>query len=176
MKLRAFLLAAALMLPGTVFAQGLLSYSYLQGSYEVLTDPDFHHWTLKGSYQFADNVYAFIEDTSGDRHAGAGYYFPLQSNLHLYGQLGLADSWDGFRPVLEGGARFALDQQIELRGAVRFISDAYVDEWSGKKEDEVLFVGEGVYNLNQKASLVAGLGIPTEAKGVFLQFGGRLNF
>jgi len=176
MKLRAFLLAAALLLPGTVFAQGLLSYSYLQGSYEVATDPDIHHWALEGSYQFANSAYAFIEDTRGFRQAGAGFYFPLQSNLHLYGQVGLADSdkKDGFKPVLEGGARFALDQQLELRGAVRFITDGYW--WWPTTKDEIVFLGEAVYHLNQKAGLVAGLGIPTEADGVVLQLGGRLNF
>lgn len=174
MKVRALLLAA-LLLPASAFAQGLINYSYLQGSYEVWTDPDDHRWTLKGSYQFADNFYAFLEDTSGFRHAGAGYYHPLRSNLHLYGQLGLADSDDGFRPVIEGGARWMLDQQLEIRGAVRFITDAYWDPRTGH-EDEILFVGEAVYNLNQSTGLVAALAIPTEADGVVLQFGGRFNF
>jgi hypothetical protein len=171
MKIRSLLVAAALAVPVAAHAQTSgISYDYAQISYEIWTDPDVHHWTLKGSYQVADNVYITAEDTSGHRSAGAGYFFPVQRDLHLYGQLSLGDSGDGFRPILEGGARFAVNSQLEVRGAVRYISDAYGND------DEIMLIGEGAYQLNQKIALVAGLGIPTEADGVVLQFGGRLNF
>lgn len=177
MKIRSLLVAAALAVPVAAHAQTSgISYDYAQISYEIWTDPDVHHWTLKGSYQVADNVYVTAEDTSGHRSAGAGYFFPVQQDLHLYGQLSLGDSGDGFRPILEGGARFAVNSQLEVRGAVRYISDGYFDGRRGRLKDEIMLIGEGVYQINNKIALVAGLGIPTEADGVVLQFGGRLNF
>lgn len=173
MKVRIFFLVMALLLSTAAFAQRP-SYNYLQGSYDVATDPDVHRWALKGSYKFANSFYAFLEDTRGARHAGAGFFSPLQVNLHLYGQLGLADNNDGFRPVLEGGARWFVDQQLELRGAIRFISDGY--DWWWTRKDEVVLLGEAVYQLDRGVGLVLGLGIPTEADGVILQLGGRLNY
>ena len=173
MKLRTLLLAACL-LPFPLHAQGL-NYSYLQGSYEVWTDPDTHEWVIKGSYEFADSFYAFLEDASGGRHAGVGYYHPLRVDLHPYAQFGLADSRDGFRPVLEGGVRWMLDRQWEMRGLARFITDGHIDQ-RGREDDELIFAAEGVYNLNRTAALVAALGVPMAADGLVLQFGGRLNF
>lgn len=173
MKVRSLLMAAALAVPVAAHAQTSgISYDYVQVSYDIWTDPDVHQWTLKGSYQVADNVYVTGEDAGSyfGRSAGAGYFFPVQDNLHLYGQLSLADSHDGFRPVLEGGARMAINNQIEVRGALRYISNP------SPAKDEIVLIGEGAFHLNEKVSLVAGLGIPNEADGVFLQFGGRLNF
>lgn len=173
MKIRALLVAAALTLPFAAQAQAAsINYDYVQVSYNIWTDPDYHIWNLKGSYQVADNVYVTAEDAGSllGRSAGAGYFFPLQDNLHLYGELSLGDSGDGFRPILEGGARMAINHQFEARGALRYIQDAYGDD------NEIMLIGEGAFHLNQKISLIAGLGIPTEADGVVLEFGGRFNF
>lgn len=168
MKLRSLALAALLALPGAALA-GPLSYSYVQGSYQIWTE-DPHTWVLRGSYQVAENVYVMLEDTSGMRNAGAGYFFPVQQNLHLYGELSLADSLDGFRPVLEGGARMAVSPELEVRGAIRYIEDG------AGLDDEILFIGEGAYHFSPRLAGVAAVAIPTENDGVFFQFGARFSF
>lgn len=177
MKLRYLLAASALCLPFTAAnaAEGI-SYNYAEASYQVWTDSKWeqHNWALKGSFQVGDQFYVTAEDEyfglAAQRSGGLGFFAPLDDNLHVYGQLSLADSNDGIRPILEGGARFALNNEIEARGALRYISDAYGDE------DEIFIQLEGLYKLDNKIGFVGGLAIPTEADGVVLNLGARFSF
>lgn len=175
MKLRYLLAASALCLPFTAVnaAEGI-SYNYAEASYQVWTDAKIHNWALKGSFQVGDQFYLTAEDEyfsqAVTRSGGVGFFAPLDDNLHVYGQLSLADHDDGIRPILEGGARFALNNEIEARGALRYISDAYGDE------DELFIQLEGLYKLDSKVGFVGGLAIPTEADGVVLNLGARFSF
>lgn len=170
LKFRSFLAAAILAVPAAALAD-TLSYNYVQGSYQIWTDPDTHVWSLRGSYRIVDNAYVMVEDDNlFGRAAGLGFIAPVQSNMHLYGELALGDNDDGFRPVLEGGLRMAVNNELELRGAVRFITDGAVDD------DEILFIGEGAYHVNKNVAVVGGISIPVEADGLVLQIGGRFSF
>ena len=187
MKLRYLLAASALCLPFTATAAEGISYTYAEASYQVWTDSKWeqHNWALKGSFQVGDQFYVAAEDDylnsvwgGNSRSGGAGFFAPLDDNLHVYGQLSLADSNDGIRPILEGGARMALNNELEVRGALRYISDAYVifDGNGTSKEDELFIQLEGLYKLDNKIGFVGGLAIPTEADGVVLNLGARFSF
>lgn len=187
MKLRS--LFAAVIVSSTPFvanaapANAGISYTYGEASYQAWTDSkyDAHNWGLKGSYQVGDQFYITAEDDyltnkkigGSGRSGGVGFFAPLDDNLHLYGQLSLADSHDGLRPVLEGGARMALNNELEVRGALRFVSDAYL---TPKKEDELFIHLEGLYKLDSRIGVVGGLAVPTEADGVVLNLGARFSF
>lgn len=186
MKLRSLL--AAVIVSSTPFVANAapantgISYTYAEASYQVWTDSkiDTHNWALKGSYQIGDQFYVTAEDSylslDDSRSGGFGFFAPLDDNLHLYGQLSLADSHDGLRPILEGGARMALNNELEVRGALRFVSDAYLVGLNNKKEDELFIHLEGLYKLDNKVSFVGGLAIPNEADGLVLNLGARFNF
>lgn len=184
MKLRHLLAASALCLPFTATAAEGISYTYAEASYQVWTDSKWeqHNWALKGSFQVGDQFYLAAEDQyfahAVERSGGVGFFAPLDDNLHVYGQLSLADSNDGIRPILEGGARMALNNELEVRGALRYISDAYVifDANGTSKEDELFIQLEGLYKLDNKIGFVGGLAIPTEADGVVLNLGARFSF
>ena len=188
MKLRTLLMAAVLAVPGAALAQQTpakpqskaLSYDYLQATYDIWTDPDVNQWKLRGSYRVHGNVYLMVEDSEsvgplGGRMGGAGFAWPLQPNLHVYGEFALADHVDGFRPVLEGGARMAIIPEVEVRGALRYITDGGFDDRTGV-EDEILFIAEGLYHLDRKVSLIGGLAVPVETDGIVLNFGARYGF
>lgn len=184
MKLRYLLTASALCLPFTAVnaAEGI-SYTYAEASYQVWTDSKWeqHNWALKGSFQVGDQFYLAAEDQyfahAVERSGGVGFFAPLDDNLHVYGQLSLANSGmkengksTGIRPILEGGARMALNNELEVRGALRYVSNAYVEE------DELFIQLEGLYKLDNKIGFVGGLAIPTEADGVVLNLGARFSF
>lgn len=187
MKLRYLLAASALCLPFTAAnaAEGI-SYNYAEASYQVWTDSKWeqHNWALKGSFQVGDQFYVTAEDDylngawgGNSRSGGLGFFAPLEDNLHVYGQLSFSNSGvkengksTGIRPILEGGARFALNDELEVRGALRYMSNAYVEE------DELFIQLEGLYKLDSKVGFVGGLNIPTEADGVVLNLGARFSF
>lgn len=183
MKLRHLLVASALCLPFTATAAEGISYTYAEASYQVWTDSKWeqHNWALKGSFQVGDQFYLAAEDQyfahAVERSGGVGFFAPLDDNLHVYGQLSLANSGmkengksTGIRPILEGGARMALNNELEVRGALRYVSNAYVEE------DELFIQLEGLYKLDNKIGFVGGLAIPTEADGVVLNLGARFSF
>lgn len=197
MKLRYLLAASALCLPFTAAnaAEGI-SYNYAEASYQVWTDSKAHSWALKGSYQVADQAYLVAEDNYyfGMRSGGVGFFLPIEDNLHAYGQIALGDSNDGIRPILEGGARFALNDQLELRGALRYVADAYGknsagsdfnfdldfdddDDWGGNGDKDEIFIQlEALYKLDSRIGFTGALTIPSEADGVVLNLGARFSF
>ncbi len=177
MKLRSVIAAACLALPAVSLAE--INYTYVQGTYQVATDAKVHKWQIKGSYRINDSLYVAAEDGGvfDFRNASLGFIAPMDS-LHLYGQLGLGDSADGINPVLEGGARMALSDVLELRGAIRYMPEVYEKAVAAEVDDdnELLFILEGNYLASDKISLVGGISVPTEADGVILEFGARFNF
>lgn len=177
MKLRSIIAAACLALPAISVAE--INYNYVQGIYQVATDAKLHKWQIKGSYRINDSLYVTAEDGGvfDFRNASLGFIAPMDS-LHLYGQLGLGDSNDGINPVLEGGARMALSDVLELRGAIRFMPEVYSSAVAADVDDdnELLFIVEGNYRAGEKISLVGGISVPTEADGVIIELGARFNF
>lgn len=192
MKLRTVLAAAIIAAPLAATAAPL-SYTYGEASYQAWTDSkiDSHNWALKGSFQVGDNYYFTAEDsylsTSGEgRSGGVGLFTAIDTNVHVYGQLSLADSspkrdtdnsskLNGVRPVVELGARAALNDQLEARLAARYINDG-VYKKDGKLKDEWVFQAEGVYAVNNKVDVVGGVAAPLEASGAVITLGGRFNF
>ncbi|SRR5690625_3447122 len=181
MKLRSLLAAVIISAPfaaNAAPANTNISYTYGEAGYQIWTDPDTHQWGLKGSYQVADQIYVTAEDDYliKGRSGGVGFFAPLDNTLHLYGQFSLADSYykKGLRPVVEGGVRAALNNELEVRGAVRYAAKS--TPTSRKIKDEVLFQGEGLYKFNDKLAAVAGLAIPVEADGVVVNVGARFSF
>lgn len=179
MKLRSLLAAVIISAPFAANAAPAntgISYNYGEASYQIFTDPDVHQWGFKGSYQVADQIYVTAEDSYliEGRSGGVGFFAPLDDNLHLYGQFGLANSDDGLRPVIEGGARAALNNELEVRGALRYATDT---TWKNDKlKDELFIQAEGQYKFNNQLAAVAGLAIPVEADGVVLNLGARFSF
>lgn len=180
MKLRSVIAAAFLALPAASLAE--INYTYVQGAYQVATDAKEHKWQIKGSYRINDNLYVTAEDGGvfDFRNASLGFIAPMDS-LHLYGQLGLGDSSDGINPVLEGGARMALSDVLELRGAIRYMPEVYEKANTAVAEDaddddELLFTLEANYRASDKISLIGGVSVPTEADGVIVELGVRFNF
>lgn len=200
MKLRTVLAAAIIAAPLAATAAPL-SYTYGEATYQAWTDSkiDSHNWALKGSFQVGDNYYFTAEDsylsTSGEgRSGGVGLFTAIDTNVHVYGQLSLADSspkrdtdnsskLNGVRPVVELGARAALNDQLEVRLAARYINDgvykAKKDSQGkpyAKLKDEWVFQAEGVYAVNNKVDVVGGVAAPLEASGAVITLGGRFNF
>lgn len=185
MKLRSLLAAAIISAPFAANAAPAntgISYNYAEASYQIFTDPDLHNWALKGSYQVADQFYITAEDDYliHGRSGGVGFFAPLDNTLHLYGQFSLADSAEyygkkGIRPVVEGGVRAALNNELEVRGAMRYATKSAVNS-RGKVKDELFFQAEGQYKFNNQLAAVAGLAIPVEADGVVLNMGARFSF
>lgn len=182
MKLRSLLAAVIISAPFAANAASAntgISYNYGEASYQIFTDPDVHQWGFKGSYQVADQIYVTAEDSYliEGRSGGVGFFAPLDNTLHLYGQFSLADSYlkKGIRPVLEGGLRAALNNELEVRGAMRYATKSAVNS-RGKVKDELFFQAEGQYKFNNQLAAVAGLAIPVEADGVVLNVGARFSF
>lgn len=178
MKLRSVIAAACLALPAMSVAE--INYTYVQGTYQVWTEEKVHKWLIKGSYQVNDSLYLTAEDGGifDFRNASLGFIAPM-NNLHLYGQLGLGDSGDGLNPILEGGARLAAGDAMELRGAIRYMPEVYAANGPAPgvtDDEELLFIVEANYFASEKISLVGGLSIPTEADGMILELGARYNF
>lgn len=192
MKLRTVLAAAIIAAPLAATAAPL-SYTYGEASYQAWTDSDIdsHNWALKGSFQVGDNYYFTAEDsylsTAGEgRSGGVGLFTAIDTNVHVYGQLSLADSspkrttsnsskLNGVRPVVELGARAALNDQLEARLAARYINDGVYNS-KGKLKDEWVFQAEGVYAVTNKVDVVGSVAAPLEASGAVIALGGRFNF
>ncbi|MEY1662835.1 hypothetical protein [Isoalcanivorax beigongshangi] len=186
MKIRSALVAAAAFcaLP-TLAVADKFDYTYLQGSYQVLTGQDANKWQIKGSFRINDQVYVTAQDGGiYDLRTGTvGLIAPMSDTLHLYGEFGLMDSNDGINPLLEVGARMSLNDQLQVRGALRYMSDVYDTEKTAlsgmkgvKDDDELLIALEANYRTSERFSFIGGVSIPTEADGVLLEIGGRLHF
>lgn len=160
-------------------AQGI-RYTYLEATHQIYSEGDLYRWELKGSYQIDDQFYVALEDSNllNSRSVSAGLILPLQDTLHIYVQFGLGDSDDDMYPILEGGLRVAVSDQLELRGALRFEPEAYsAGPGPGTDDDSELSIGlEGLFHVNQRFSLTAGLVLPTEADGEVIRIGGRVHF
>src|SRR5699024_7895862 len=98
MKLRTILAAAIIAAP---LAATAAPFSYAYGAARshpwTARDIDSHNWALKGSFQVGDNYYFTAEDsylsTAGEgRSGGVGLFTAIDTNVHVYGQLSLADS------------------------------------------------------------------------------------
>lgn len=182
MKIRSALVAAAAFcaLP-TLAVADKFDYTYIQGSYQVLTGEDANKWQIKGSYRINDQVYVTAQDGGiFDLRAGSvGLIAPMSETLHLYGEFGLMDSADGINPTIEAGARMALNDQLQVRGALRYMPDVYetLGQPKGAKDDDELLIAlEANYRTSERFSFIGGVSIPTEADGVLLEIGGRLHF
>ncbi|HLR17199.1 MAG TPA: hypothetical protein VK099_04940 [Alcanivoracaceae bacterium] len=192
MKLRTILAAAIIAAPIAATAAPL-SYTYGEATYQAWTDSDIdsHNWALKGSYQIGDNYYFTAEDAylaadGKGRSGGLGVFAPIDNNVHVYGQLSLADSnpkretdnsskLNGVRPIVELGARAALNDQLEARLAARYINDGAYSS-SGKLKDEWVFQAEGVYAVSNKVDVLASVAAPLENSGAVITAGARFNF
>lgn len=184
MKIRSALVAAAAFcaLP-TLAVADKIDYTYIQGSYQIHTDSDVNKWELKGSYRINDQLYVTASDGGviDLRTATLGLIAPMNDTLHLYAELGLMDSNDGINALIEGGARMALNDQLEVRGGLRYMPDVYskglaMGAGSSSDDDELLFNVAAAYRTNERFSFIGGISIPTEADGVLLEIGGRLHF
>jgi len=190
MKLRTILAAAIIAAPLAATAAPL-SYTYGEASYQAWTDSDIdsHNWALKGSFQVGDNYYFTAEDSylssnASGRSGGVGLFTAIDTNVHVYGQLSLADSnpssqtvgkLNGVRPIVELGARAALNDQLEARLAARYINDGVYNS-KEKLKDEWVFQAEGVYAVTNKVDVVGSVAAPLEASGAVIALGGRFNF
>ena len=192
MKLGKIISAAALMLASaTAMAQGP-NYSYVQGGYQMLTGTDSPDGLfIEGSYQIADQFYLaggydiFSDDFYDVSRltARGGYIHPMENNIHLYGEAGLAftdaeftfcfldtcvkGSEDSVDLMIEGGVRAQLAPALEVRGALRMITGDY---------DETYLIGEGVYHFNPQLAMVGGLARMSDAGEFRVQAGLRFAF
>ncbi|HSE13462.1 MAG TPA: outer membrane beta-barrel protein [Rudaea sp.] len=137
------LLVAATLAPALSQAEGF-SYSYLEGAY-INTDvdrfnKDIDGLALRGSFEITDNIFVFggFSDQSTSIFStniglqsydiGAGYAWPLASNIDLYGRLGYMHAEadvpgpnfedDGY--LLGAGLRGRVVDNLELEGGVNY--------------------------------------------------------
>lgn len=189
MDLGKTLCAATLMLASAgAMAQGP-NYNYVQGGYQMVTGGDNPDGLfIDASFQVADQIYVaggydYFGESGYDLSVlsvRGGYFHPLEQNIHVYGEAGLARSRVEVKIppfgtvsdtstdlMFEGGVRARLMPALEVRGALRVMTGDY---------DETFLIGEGAYQLNQQWSAVAGLAHMSDASEFRFQMGARFAF
>jgi hypothetical protein len=159
------------------------SYDYLE-AYYVNTDLDASGFELGGSYALSGAVHvfgAYLDQDYGDGfdrstlQLGAGYRWPVRSNVDLIAELALASSEldrsdgpdvddDGF--IVSGRMRGWMSDDVELNGAL------HIDD-SADDTDLIVEFG-GQYYLSPELSIGGRLRTDEEATALFL--GGRYRF
>jgi hypothetical protein len=185
MNTKHLLAGLALGIASTTAAAEGIRYTYLEATHQIYSKTDLYQWELKASYRINDQFYVALEDSNwlNSRSVSGGLILPLQDTLHVYVQLGLGDNAgvffdedfgpqgnDSLYPIIEGGLRAAVSDQIELRGALRLEPEAYAND------SEISIILEGAFHLTSDFSLTAGVVLPDEAPGSVIRLGGRFHF
>jgi hypothetical protein len=162
----------------SAFAQADINYTYAQAVYQIYSEADAYIWEVKGSYQMNDKIYVSMEDQtmptifSGQRSGSIGTFVALENGMHIYGQVGLADSAPDMAPILEAGVRLEANGDFEVRGALRIEPELPV---GGGDTGETMIIGEALFHL-EGFDVVGGLVLPSELDGNVMRFGVRKNF
>lgn len=152
-KISRALLAAAVLLPALALAQERtrpsepeFSYTYVELSYDEIDfdvpgagDIDGDGLTLSGSYELTDEWHVFASYGSSDLdfdidlddlRIGAGYVFPLNDEVDIYGRVlyidqdvdvpGFGDAGDDGLG-LQGRIRARMTPELELEGGIQYI-------------------------------------------------------